>query len=69
MEKKRKVPKKYTAGLSPADKKMTDVKKVVSLHVPKSKLDEQFLTLEAQRQVIRNQAKEISERVRLAAGK
>ena len=48
---------------------MIDAKKVVPLHVPKSKLDEQFLTLEAQRQVIRNQAKEISERVRLAAGK
>ena len=34
-----------------------------------SELDKQFLTLEAQRQIIRNQAKEISERVRLAASK
>ena len=48
---------------------MTDEKKVVPLHTPKSELDEQFLTLEAQRQIIRNQAKEISERVRLSTGK
>ena len=50
-------------------KEMGDSKKVVPLHVPKSELDEQFLTLETQRQIIRNQAKEISERVRLAASK
>jgi len=38
---------------------MGDAKKVVPLHTPKSELDEQFVTLEAQRQIIRNQAKEI----------